>query len=210
MIGFPAPLIIMKPTIKTLSPILVLAVFVLGCSYFNQVKKQIEKVQEPTVMTATDGKSQLTVPGAWSAQKDLNDNASIQAGNLLAEQYAIVISESKEDFNSKMTLNEYADIIRKSAKQTLTDAVLSESKPVTVNGYPGVQFEVDGSVSNIKAKWLYTLVDAPKNFHQILAWSTASKYEKNKQVFLDVVNSFKEIEGITGTAPPAASPGNKK
>ena len=99
MIDFRPPLIIMKPTIKTLSPILVLAVFVLGCSYFNQVKKEIEKVQEPQVMTATDGKSQVSVPGTWSAQKDLNDNASIQAGNLLAEQYAIVISESKEDFS---------------------------------------------------------------------------------------------------------------
>jgi hypothetical protein len=200
----------MKLTIKTLSPILVLAVFVLGCSYFNQVKKEIEKVQEPQIMTATDGKSQLSVPGTWSAQKDLNDNASIQAGNLLAEQYAIVISESKEDFSSKMTLNDYADVIRKSAKQTLTDAVLTETKPVTINGYPAVQFEVDGSVSNIKAKWLYTLVNAPNNFHQILAWSTASKYEKNKPVFVDVINSFKEIEGTTGTAPPAASPGNKK
>jgi hypothetical protein len=210
MIEFPAPGIIMKLTLKTLSPILVLAVFVLGCSYFNQVKKQIEKVQEPQIMTATDGKSQLSVPGTWSAQKDLNDNASIQAGNLLAEQYAIVISESKEDFSSKMTLNDYADVIRKSAKTTLTDAVLTETKPVTINGYPAVQFEVDGTVSNIKAKWLYTLVDAPKNFHQILAWSTASKYEKNKPVFLEVVNSFKEIEGTTGTAPPAASPGNKK
>jgi hypothetical protein len=196
--------------IKTLSPVLVLTVFVLGCSFFNQVKKQIDQAQEPQVVTATDGQSQLTVPGTWSNQKDLNDNASIQTGNLLAEQYTIVISESKKDFTSKMTLNDYSDIIRKSAKQTLTDAVLTENKSLTINGYPAVQFEVDGSVSNIRAKWLYTLVDATKNFHQVLAWSSASKYDKNKPVFVDVINSFKETEGTTDTAPPPESPGKKK
>lgn len=200
----------MKTTIKTLAPVFVLMMFAIGCSFFNQVKKQIDQAQEPQVVSATDGKSQLTVPGTWSTQKDLNDNATIQTGNLLAEQYAIVISESKEDFTDKMTLNEYVDIIRKSAKETLNDAVLTENRSLTINGYPAVQFEVDGSVSNIKAKWLYTLVDAPKNFHQILAWSSASKFEKNKSVFLEVINSFKETDTGTNASSPTASPGKKK
>lgn len=205
MTDFRSPINIMKLTAKTLSPLLVLVLIVLGCSKFNEIKKEIDKSQQPQVVTGTDGKSQLTVPGTWSAQKDLNDNATIQTGNVLAEQYTIVISESKEDFTASMDLDEYADVIRTSAKKTLTDAVLSENRSLTINGYPAVQFEVDGSVSNIKAKWLYTLIDAPKNFHQVLAWSSASKYEKNKPVFTEVANSFKEIDGAASAPSPAPS-----
>ena len=188
----------MKLSSKTLSPVLVLAVFVFGCSLFNQ---------KPQVVTGTDGKSQLTVPGTWNTQTDLNDNATIQVGNVILEQFTIVISESKEDF-ATLDFDDYIDIIRRSAKQTLTDAVLTESRSITVNGYPAVQFEVDGSVARIKAKWLYTLVDAPKNYHQVLAWSSAAKYEKNKPVFVDVVNSFKEIDGAASVPPPP--PGSPK
>ena len=141
------------------------------------------------------------MPGSWKIEKDLNDVANFQAANPLAEQYAIVISESKQDFSGDMSLDDYVELITKDIETRITDAEISETRSMTINGYPAKQFEVSGSVEKIKARWIYTFVDAPKNFHQILAWTIASKFDSNKPVLLDVVNSFKETEGI---APPPA------
>lgn len=134
------------------------------------------------------------MPGRWSLEKDLNDVANLQVANRFAEQYTIVISESKQDFGPKMDLNKFTDLIRKDIPTAIPGAVIMEKTSTTVNGYPAVQFEVEGTVEDVKAKWLYTMVDAPKNYHQILAWSLVSKYAKNKPVFLEVINSFKEME----------------
>lgn len=181
-------------------PILAVLFFVLGCSLINRVRNEIDKTQSPKIVTSKDGKIQLTVPGAWKEQNGLNEEAGLQVANPVAEQYAIVISESKADFTDKMTLENFTELIQQNAKSVIADAVVSEPRSLTINGYPAKQFEVGGSIENIKAKWIYTLVDAPNNYHQILTWTLASRYEQNKPVLLDVINSFKE----TGTSPPPA------
>lgn len=186
----------------TLTVIYLIAATGFGCSAISQIKKQVDKSQSPQTIRCTDGKCELTVPGSWSAQTALNEQANLQAANPFAEQYLIVIAESKADFTGKMNLDDYKEIILENVRATVTDPVISDGRTVVVNGYPARQFEVAGSIKNIKANWIYTLVDAPKNYHQILAWSTASKFEANKPILLEAINSFKELDE---TAPPAPS-----
>lgn len=196
----------MKNTLLKVLPLIILLVVGLGCSAINQLKKKVEETQKPKVLDCTDRKCQLTVPGDWSVETDLNDVANFQAGNRFKEQYAIVISESKSDFTGEVTLDDYVEIISKDIENRITDAKISETKTLTIGGYPAKQFEVSGAIGSIKAKWLYTFIDAPKNFHQILAWSIASKFDENTPVFSDVINSFKELDG-TPTAPPPPKKG---
>lgn len=183
-------------------PIFAVLFFVLGCSLFNRVKNEIDKTQPPKVVTSPDGKTQLTVPGAWEERSDLNEEANLQAGNPVAEQYAIVISESREDFTADMTLENFAKLTQENAKTVIKDGVVSEPTSLTINGYPVKQFEISGSMQNINAKWIYAIVETPKNYHQIMAWTLASRYEQNKPVLLEVINSFKETET---NAPPAGN-----
>lgn len=190
-----------------LLPVILLLFVGLGCSAINQIKKKVEESTKPKVLQCTGGKCQLTVPGSWNVETDLNDGANFQAGNRLKEQYAIVISESKTDFTGEVTLDDYVDIISKDISTRISDAKISDTKTLTINGYPAKQFEVSGSFNNIKANWIYTFVDAPKNFHQVLTWTLASKYEENKPVLLDVVNSFMELDGVSVKPPPASKNG---
>ncbi|MGI9056164.1 MAG: hypothetical protein ACR2F2_10235 [Pyrinomonadaceae bacterium] len=192
----------MKKNLLKILPFTILLFAVLGCSAIKQIKEKVEETQKPKVLDCTDGKCRLTVPGSWKIEKDLNNDANFQAANALAEQYAIVISESKQDFTGEMSLDDYVELITKDIETRIDDAAISETKSITINGYPAKQFEVSGSVDKIKAKWIYTFVDAPKNFHQILVWTLASKFDSNKPVLLDVVNSFKETEGAL---PPVSS-----
>ncbi len=189
--------------LKTL-PVFLLVFVALGCSAISKIKQKVEEAQTPKVLECTDRKCRMTVPGSWKTETNLNDVANFQAANPLAEQYAIVISESKKDFTGDMTLDEYVELISKDIGSRIDNAEISDKKSYTINGYPATQFEVSGSVSKINAKWIYTFIDAPNNFHQILTWTLASKYDDNKSVLLDVTNSFKELDE---TAPPA--PANK-
>ena len=199
----------MKPTIKKLLPALLLLSFTLGCSVFNQLKKQAEADKKTQVITSTDNKSQLTVPASWDAKLNVNNEATIQTGKIIDGQYAVVITESKKDFAAGVTLEEFTVAVKENTKANvlLQNIVTSEAKPVTINGYPAMQFEANGTAANIKINWIYTMVDAPKNYHQVLTWSLASNYEKNKPLLLEVTNSFKEIDASVDPAPP---PSRKK
>lgn len=199
----------MKNNFIKILPLAFLLFVALGCSAISQLKKKVEETQKPKVLECTDRKCQLTVPGSWKIEKDLNDVANFQAANKISEQYAIVISESKQDFTGDVSLDYYVELITKDINTQINDAQIGETKSIMVNGYPAKQIEVSGSVEKVKAKWIYTFIDAPKNFHQILAWTIASKYDANKPVLLGVIDSFKEIEG-TATAPPPPAAGNEK
>lgn len=192
----------MKNKLNKLFPLAILLFLSLGCSFVNQVKKQVEESQQPKVIKSTDNKCQLTIPGNWKIETGLNDQASLQAANKFSEQYAVVISETKEDFGDNFTLDDFSKIILENTRTTIQNAVISDVKTISVNGYPAKQFEVEGEMDKIKAKWLFTLIDAPKNYHQILNWTLSSKYEKNKPVFLEVINSFTETEGNLAPPPP--------
>jgi len=114
---------------KNLSKYIVFGVFliaVLGCSLFNKIQKEVEKTQTPQTLTASDGSCQVIVPGNWQTQPDLNSEATIQAGNLPAELYIIVIRESKEDFGKKANLDFFTNGVRENFKQTNAEPVLSE------------------------------------------------------------------------------------
>jgi hypothetical protein len=194
----------MKPAIKKLVPALIVMSFTLGCSLFNQMRKQAEAGKKTEVITSTDNKTQLTIPGSWDKQTNLNDDATLQVANLIGGQYAIVISESKKDLGTELSLQDLTDAAKENTTKNvlLENVVMGEPKPVTINGYPAVQFESNGMAAGIKLNWIYTLIDAPKNYHQVITWSLASKYEQNKPVLLEVANSFKEIDASVDSPPP--------
>lgn len=171
-----------------------------GCSAVSLIKKQIEQAQKPQTIVCTDGKCQLTVPGSWSVQKDLNAEANFQAANPLAEQYAIIISEAKDDFPPMTNLDGYTEIIKQNARETMVDPVFSEVKTIVVNGYPARQFELSGAVDDIKANWIYTLFEGEKNYHQVIMWTLDTRYKANKPIFLETLNTFKELD--VSSVPP--------
>lgn len=193
---------------KILSKSLIFSLFlflVLGCGAFSKIKKGIEDSQKPQVIASNDGKYQLTVPGGWRKQNGLHDDAGIQAANPVGEQYVIIIADSKADFGKSANLDYITKIVRDGLNESLAGPVLSDPVPTTINGLPAKQFEASGEVENIKIKYLYAVVDAPQNYYQIITWTLASRFDKNRDKLLEVINSFKET-GISSEQPPPMMP----
>jgi hypothetical protein len=168
-----------------------------GCSSFIEgFKKGFNKGYEgkPQVMTSTDGAYQLTVPGNWSRQTDLNQEATLQAANPREELYVIVIKEPKSDFPKSATIDTVTNLVKDNAREAITNATFTEPLPTLVNGNFARQFEVGGSVSNIDAKYLYTIVETRQYYYQVMSWTLADRFAENKAKMRDVSNSFKETK----------------
>jgi hypothetical protein len=146
------------------------------------------------VITSDDGFCQLEIPNDWSLRSDLNDYANIQAANLKKEVYVITISEYKIDFADDTTLESYSDITYQTFVDSLTDPVMiSGPTQLEINGRRALQYEIRGEVEGVRAVCLHTSVDGEKGFHQVLAWTLISKYEKNLALLRSVIDSFREI-----------------
>jgi hypothetical protein len=78
-----------------------------------------------------------------------------------------------------------------------------------VSGNQALQFDADGEVQNMKLKYLYSVVETPQNYYQIITWTLASRYQDNRPQLIDVINSFKE-NAISNELPVAGSNSSKQ
>ncbi len=175
---------------------------VLGCSLANSIKKEVERSQSPQVIVSKDNICQLTVPGNWKQLSDLHEDAIIQAANLVGEQYVIVLRDDRKDFGKNFTLDSMTEISRNNFTEAAAETNLTEPVSVKINGYDAKKFEASGEIDNIKIKYLYGIIETPNNFYQVITWSLNSKFDANKNSFLEAINSFKETDAPASVPPP--------
>jgi hypothetical protein len=175
--------------------LVLLVCVVTGCA-------QLQKLAKPTVLKSPDGKFQLTVPGGWSENAALNDQADIKAANKIEEVYVIVITETKSDFAKQISLDEFTSIARESLLATIESPDATEPRSVTVNGNSARAYDIQGAVDNVKVAYLVTTVETTDHYHQILTWTLQSRKDKNQKMRQEVIDSFRPTSQ-GGTDAPA-------
>ncbi len=149
---------------------------------------------KPTVVTSTDGKCQVTVPGGWSTKTNMHKEAQLQVANERKEAYCIVLSESKESLGGKMDYREHSQFTFDNLKASVDGAtVVRGPTDMQINGRSAVQYEISGKAQNLAVTYLHTTVDGEHGIHQVLAWSLQSNMESNRKTLEDVIASFKEL-----------------
>jgi hypothetical protein len=181
---------------------LVSGVLALSCS-----GKKNDKV---SVVMSPDNQRQLSLPKGWKETHKLHDKADIQAADTSNEMYIFVLSEKKEDFRD-MDIKRYSESTREAFAKSLTAAEVTGPKTLIINGQPAIQYEIRGITQNLPIVYLHTIVETPRHFSQIMAWTLKGLWEKNQETLQAVVVSFKDF---SPPAPPAstaltASPGDR-
>jgi hypothetical protein len=146
----------------------------------------------PLVIDSADGVSQLTVPDGWHTAENLNNSATIQASYPAQNLYGIVITDIKANMTDSVTLATYARDRLGKLTESLTNITITGPQAITVNGKPGLMYEVHGEISNLKAAYLFAVVETDLHFHQIGVWTLETEFAAKRSTMLGVVESLRE------------------
>ena len=147
---------------------------------------------QTVVVTATDKKSQLTVPVSW---KDVpksfkSDMAVIQLGDLRREQYMVVLTLDRSDFEDFTT---FTGAMVDGAKSAIEGAEVGPPRGLTIDGLSAMQYQITGKANGIKIVFWYTMVDGKNGYYQLVGWTLPSKKAEAEPVITEVTSSFREL-----------------
>jgi hypothetical protein len=185
--------------LKTLSAFALLFCVVVAC-------KQSDSPRRSTTVKSFDGKFQLTLPDGWKETTGLHDKATIQVANEPAELYVIVLTESKSDSGADVTLDKFTELMRNSLKEKKGATDTAQPESVTINGNEARQFELHGTLNNVKAVTLVNMVETQDHFHQVISWTSQAKYDENKATLKQVINSFRPVPASGSDSSASSSP----
>ncbi|HKY63611.1 MAG TPA: hypothetical protein VJR29_09345 [bacterium] len=168
---------------------LLLCLLTLGCG-------PREKGPATRKIVSADGHFEITVPGGWKEEKSLNDSADLQASHRPSEMYIVVLSEPKADLD-EMTLEGHSKLTRQALIDGVKKPQLSPAFAMKVGDMAALQYEIRGSMDGVNIVYLHTTAESPNYFHQILAWTVPSRFEKNKETLQKVIAMFREVPGST-------------
>lgn len=161
--------------------------------------------QQPTARTLGDGElglASIKLPTRWRAATALNEQAAIQATDSFRQRFAVVISEPREDFDVTIDLSDHAGRTLTQLADSLRLVAINGPTERTIGGCRALQFEVDGYHQGVRLVYLHTTIEGRRAYHQVLAWSTRSAYDR--KVFDELVDGFEELTGpeLPLTPPP--------
>jgi hypothetical protein len=146
----------------------------------------------------TLGLAKVELPDGWRAARDLNETATIEAIHAAFGRHIIVISDSVEDFVPEMTVYEHSVNTRTELTSSIRLISCSGPERRTVGGFDAVQYEIEGYFQQTRIKYLHTTIAGRRAFHQVLAWATYSRYDRES--FERVLNGFSELPNAQAAA----------
>lgn len=165
--------------------------------------KEAKKGSAPLVLKSTDAMVEISAPGNWKLLTKVNDDAQLQAGSLIREEYMLIFNEERADFQGN--LGDFGKIVMGHLQKALSSADVSAGEKLTINGLDAIQYTASGSVKGVNVDYLVTVVESPKYYHQIVTWTLHSKKDRAFPVLREAAASFKIVKDIEA-AEPAASP----
>ena len=164
-----------------------------GSSLSTGTEEEISS-EETVSVFSEDSELQLQVPKSWEELKGLNPAASIEVGNKFDENYAIVISDSMEDFGDPPPLEDFAEVQLRLFTKRMKSFDVSEGVSVKDYDPPAIRYEVRATIDNLNVAYMVTFLKTENRFAQIITWTLASRWEDNRSILGRVSNSLQELE----------------
>lgn len=154
-----------------------------------------------------DGSMEATVPFLWTPMPNLNAQSSFSYGNRLAEEYMMVIVNSKVDIKSN--LGDRIKLVTERLKGASENATLGQIESLTVDQQPAMQRKIEARSQGVDVVYKYTVVEEPDTFVSIVCW-TVPRFESDAfKKFDQMLATFHVTGKLTPKAPglkPEAAP----
>lgn len=137
-----------------------------------------------------DEKYAISVPNNWSDIKKSDSIYAIEVGDKVDGASAGIYYESKENFAKDITLDKFTELGIKSLNKKLDNAEIVDMQDTEISGYKAKTYVVTGEIDKVKTKRLTAYVELPDRFAHINLWISPSKFDKNKDKLIKIMNSF--------------------
>jgi hypothetical protein len=129
---------------------------------------------------------------------DQNPDAVFEIANYAADQYLMVIHESKLDFKqainatSKTILSEYANVIADGFNESFNSK--TKISDIYFNNYNAKKLEIEGQSGGISIIWHTIAVETELYLYQICYWTTPGNTSNSDlKKLLNTAKTFKEL-----------------
>ncbi|HEU0299231.1 MAG TPA: RDD family protein [Longimicrobium sp.] len=160
-------------------------------------------IRNPRIVLSSDGGSQITVPGRWRTLPEASLTAEIRVGSIVAEQFVIVQTNSRDSIPGDVSLERFAEWAVEDVQEDVAEATPATPRHLTVGGRPAIQYEVRDTVDVL---WM-TVVESETHFHRVLAWTPVSRAEASEPLMQAVIQSFRETRQQAPTEQPGRAAG---
>ncbi len=144
-------------------------------------------IGEPRTVRSDDGLVQVEVPFLWTDQEDLNDEADVEVSLPSSKLYLIVLSEPKGSFQG-MDYHGHSQLTR----DIFGIPTVAGPEQLQIKGRPAVQYRLEGTVDGNDITFLHTTIDGVDHFHQVVAWTRSSRFERSRDRLDAVIASVQE------------------
>jgi hypothetical protein len=144
----------------------------------------------------TDGDAALAcvrVPRGWRPAGGLSPVPAIQLVNALRNTFCTITSESKEDVDPDLELAAHAGCIHNWLASSGRIIGLRGPELRNVGDFPALVFEIDLLYEHAILTYLHVAVDGRRARHQILAWTSRSRFDRRR--LDEVLAGFSEAPG---------------
>jgi len=153
----------------------------------------------------SSAEARLSVPSQWKARPDLNKKADLGACDPQEQSCVILLTDRRADFRV-MSLDSHSESTRRSLTRSLQDLQVSAPRRFLVAGHPALQYEIRGAHNNLNLVYLHTTIETGACYHQIVAWTLATRFDSERVVLDDIVTSFRELLASPSPRPRVRVP----
>lgn len=139
----------------------------------------------------------LSLSNGWRAAPTgtLHGNADLEAYNPDQTMYLVVLGEDRAAVapgGLEDQANFYLQILKGGFSQVLANQ--ARTGVDRINGFPAVQYEVRGNVSQNPVAYLHTTVEMGDNYYQVVVWTPDDLRVANSEAMRAIVEEFREAE----------------
>lgn len=160
----------------------------------DENKAATEETKEPAkvkveVIKTKNGHFKVELTDGWQSvdAKELSDNADVSLKNASNEEYYMVLSEAKKDFESFDAFKSSVDL------SDLGERTDEKKESIKYNGLKGERRTFTASKEGVDVYYTYDLMESKDHFLQCISWTLADQKERNKADLINIMNSLAEL-----------------
>lgn len=150
----------------------------------DQAKGKIE------VIKTKNGNFKVELTDGWQSveTKELSDNADVSLKNTANEEYYMVLSETKKDFDSFDAFKNSVDL------SDLGERTDEKKETIKYNELKGERRMFTATKDDVEVFYIYDLMESKDHYLQCISWTLADKKESNKDDMIKIMNSLVELQ----------------